>query len=285
MNGFLIALRSELFVALHTLGSKLVVFMPALLVLIQYLLSKLRDTGTAARDSLTGTANFDAEVANNAYGHFVDGLDTGITLLGLLLIAQAAYSFSGERDSGAIRHVLIRSSSRSAIALAKLAQLHILAILSILVLVTTCYITSSTFWEFGPVIEDGFELISEEEIRQEISLGLRLALLPLPAAIALGLTISIAANTATQAVVSALGLTLMLDLFKSALGDNALYLYVTYQPSLLDQSYLQDVSRLVRGFSDVLIDNRFLELNNWVPLPSFALLLAIALLTVRQRKI
>lgn len=285
MKGFLIAFRSEIYVALRTLGSRLVLFVPALFVALQYGLTKIRDTGAAARDSLTGSSDFDAEIANNAYGHFVDGLDTGLTLLGLLLVAQAAYSFSAERDSGAIRHLAVRCSSRAAIGLAKLAQLHVLALLSCLVLLVTCYGLSSMLWEFGPVVEDGFELISEEEIRQEIGLGLRLALLPLPAAIALGLAVSVLANTSTQAVASALGITLILDIFKTALGDNALYLYATYQPSLLDQSYLQDVSRLVRGFSDVLIDQRFLELNNWVPIPTLVLLVIVMLVIIQRRKI
>ncbi len=285
MNGFVVALKSELFVSLRTLGSKLVVLMPSLFVVAQYLLTKLRDTGAAARDSLLGGSDFDAAMANNAYGHFVDGLDTGLTLLALLLVAQAAYSFSSDRDSGAVRHLLIRASSRRAIMLAKLLHLHLLALLSLLVLVISSYVLSGMLWEFGAVVEDGFELIGEDEIQQEIALGLRLALLPLPAVIALGLLVSVVANTSTQAVVTALGLTLVLDIFKSTLGDYGLYLYATYLPSLLDQSYLQDVGRLVRGFSDVLIDQRFLDLNNWVPLPSLVILVIMMLVLVQRRRI
>jgi len=285
MKGFFTALRSEIFVGFRTMGSRLVICLPALFILAQALLSKARDAGAAARDNLTGSANFDAEVANNAYGHFVDGLDTGITLLGLLLVAQAAYSFSSERDSGAIRHLVIRSSSRAAIGMAKLAQLHLLALAALALLFITSLLVSNMLWEFGPVVEDGFELIGEGEIREEIALGLRLALLPVPAAIALGLTISVITNTSTQAVAAALGLSLLLDLFKSALGDGALFLYANYQPSLLDQSYLQDVSRLVRGYSDVLIDERFLQLNHWVPIPSFIVLAVIMLIVLQRRSL
>ena len=285
MKGWWLALRSEVFVARHTLGSKLVVLLPGGCVLLQYLLTRLRQAGAAARDQLLGSADFDADMAGNAYGHLVDGLDTGLTLLAWLLVAQAAYSFSSERDSGAIRQLLIRASSRRAIVLAKLVHLHLLGLLALLLLLASCYLASGLLGEFGPVVEDGFVLISEQEIRQEIRLGLRLALLPLPVAIALGLVISVAANTATGAVVSALGLTLLLDLFKSAAGDYALYLYATYLPSLLDRSYLQDVGRLVRGFSDVLIDERFLQLNQQVPLPSLLLLLTIMLVLVQRRSL
>ena len=144
---------------------------------------------------------------------------------------------------------------------------------------------SDSLWDFGPVVEDGFELIGEEEIASEIKLGLELALLPLPAAIAFGVLVSVVANSATQAVVSALGLSLVLDVFKGMLGEYAYYLYATFQPSLLDQSYLQDVGRLVRGYSDVLVDERFLELNQWVPLPALLILVVASLFVVQKRKV
>lgn len=285
MHGFLAALRSELFVARHTLGARLVVLLPISLVLLQYLFTRLGEAGESARDSLLGGNGFDAQLASNAWGYFVDGLTTGLTVLGLLLIAQAAYSFSADRDTGAIRHLVIRRSSRPAIVLAKLTYLHLLALSSVLVLVIGSYLLSAQFWEFGAVVEDGFELIGEAEIREEIRLGLRLALTPLPAAIAFGLLVSVSATTSTQAVVSALGLTLALDILKSMLGTVANYLYVSYQPSLIDQSYLQEVSRLVRGYSDVLIDDRLLQLNTWVPVPAMVLFIAASLVIVNRRSL
>lgn len=285
MHGFFAALRSELFVARHTLGARLVVLLPISLVLLQYLFTRLGEAGESARDSLLGGNGFDAQLASNAWGYFVDGLTTGLTVLGLLLVAQAAYSFSADRDTGAIRHLVIRRSSRPAIVLAKLAYLHLLALCSVLVLVIGSYLLSAQFWEFGAVVEDGFELIGEAEIREEIRLGLRLALTPLPAAIAFGLLVSVSATTSTQAVVSALGLTLALDILKSMLGTVANYLYVSYQPSLIDQSYLQEVSRLVRGYSDVLIDDRLLQLNTWVPVPAMVLFIAASLVIVNRRSL
>jgi ABC-type transport system involved in multi-copper enzyme maturation permease subunit len=285
MKGFQLALRSEWFIAVRTLGSKLVILVPSLLVLISFLLTKLGETGAAARDSLLGSSDFDASVTGNAWGHFVDGLDSGMTVLGLLLVAQAAYGFSSDRDTGAVRHLLVRSSSRLAIGLAKLVQLHLIALISIILLIITSYFASGLLWEYGPVVEDGFELIGEAEIQREITLGLWLALIPLPAAIALGLLASVLANNSTQAVVSALGLTLALDLFKATLGDYALYLYATFQPSLLDQSYLQEVGRLVRGYSDVLIDERFLQMNTWAPLPALFLFIAVMLIVVNRRQL
>lgn len=285
MNGLLVAIKSEFFVALRTFASKLIVVAPAGVAAAQLLLVKLTEAGQQARDSLLGDSGFEQSVANNAYGFFVDGLSTGLTMLGLLLVAQGAYSFSYERDIGSIRHILIRRVSRSSVLSAKLIHLHILALLSVLLLLSTSYLLGGVLWEYGAIAEDGFELISEQEIREEIWLGLRLALLPLPAAIAFGLLISVSAQSATQAVTTALGITLAIDIFKGLFGDMANYLYASYQPSLIDQSYLQSVSRIVRGYSDVLIDDSLLQLNMWVPFPALVLFFAAGLWIVQRRKI
>ena len=285
MNGLLVAIKSEIFVALRTFASKLIVTAPALVAATQLILVKLTEAGQQTRDSILGGSSFEQSVANNAYGFFVDGLTTGLTMLGLLLVAQGAYSFSYDRDVGSIRHLLIRRVSRSSVLTAKLIHLHLLALLSVLLLLTTSYLLSGMLWEYGAIVEDGFELISEQEIREEIGLGLRLALVPLPAAIALGLLISVSTQSATQAVTTALGITLAIDIFKGLLGDMANYLYASFQPSLIDQSYLQSVSRIVRGYSDVLIDDSVLQLNMWVPFPALILFFAAGLWIVQRRKI
>lgn len=285
MNGLLIAIKSELFVALRTFASKFIVLAPATISTVQLFIVKLSESGQQARENLLGGSEFEQSVASNAYGFFVDGLSTGLTMLGLLLVAQGAYSFSYERDIGSIRHLLIRRVSRRSCLIAKLIHLHIVAILSLFLLFGISYLLSGILWEYSAIVEDGFELISEQEIQKEISLGLYLALLPLPAAIAFGLLVSVSAQSATQAITTALGITLAIDLFKGLFGDFSNYLYASFQASLIDQSYLQSVSRIVRGYSDVLIDDRVLQLNVWVPLPALLIFLATALWLVQRRKI
>ena len=285
MNGLLVAIRCELFVALRTFSSKLIVLAPALLAAAQQLLVKLTEAGQQARDSLLGGSSFEDSIANNAYGFFVDGLSTGLTMLALLLVAQGAYSFSYERDIGSIRHTLIRRVSRSSVLTAKLVHLHLLALLSVVLLLISSFLLSGLLWEYGAIVEDGFELISEQEIREEIWLGIHLAIIPLPAAIAFGLLVSVSAQSATQAVTTALGITLAIDIFKGLAGDAANYLYASFQPSLIDQSYLQSVSRIMRGYSDVLIDDSVLQLNMWVPFPALILFFGLGLWIVQRRKI
>ncbi len=285
MTGLKVAILSEFFVGLRSFSSKLILLGPALIASCQLVLVKLRDLGTQSRDNLLGSSQTSDEIAINAYGYFVDGLLTGLMILSLLIVAFAAFGISNDRDTGQLRHLIIRRISRPAVVIARLLYLHLLALLSIAFLLLISYGVSASLWEFGPIVEDGFELISEPEIHQEISLGLRLALLPLPATIAFGVLISVISQSTTQAITTALGITLAMDVFKSSLGDIAYYLYGSFQPSLLDQSYLNDVSRLVRGYSDVLVDNHFLEMNTWVPLPTALLFIVAAVIIIRKIKI
>lgn len=284
MNGFLAALKAEIYVALRSNSTRLLVLLPSLIVIARAIVVRLTETGQQAREALLGQ-EAEAVTGSNAWGHFVDSFSTGLTLLSLTLVAYAAWTFASDRDSGALRHVLIRRASRPALVLAKLSMVYLLALGALGLMTASIGTISALLWDFGPVVEDGYELIGSAEIRAEVGLGLRLALLPLPAALAFGLLVSVCAQSATQAVTTALGITVALDIFKGVLGERAYYLYATFQPSLIDQSYLQDVSRLVRGYSDVMIDSRVLQLNEWVPLPQMLLFLVLALLFVRGKKL
>ena len=127
------------------------------------------------------------------------------------------------------------------------------------------------------------QIIGVNEINREIILGLKLALLPLPACLAFGLLFSICARSAVQAVSMAIGAGLFLDIFKSALGNFQYFIFSSFQPSLIDHSYLKDVQRIVSGYSDVLIDDRIYQLNLWVPIPEALLFLLISLIVIHRR--
>lgn len=286
MDGFLTALRAELFVALRSNSTRLIVVLPGLVACLQLLLVRARSASEQARDVLLGAGQGFAEVDGaDAWGALVDAMSTGLTLTGLVLVGYAAWTFAGDKDSGALRHLLIRRVSRSALVMAKLVNIHIAGLVCIVLTLLSLGLTAMLLWDFGPVVEDGYELIGVSEIHQEILMGLRLALIPLPAAIAMGLLISVSTRNATQAITAAIGITLALDIFKGMMGNFSGYLYVTYQSSLLNESYLSDVSRLVRGFSDVLIDPSVLQLNQWVPWPQMLLFVLLALVIVQRRRL
>jgi len=279
VNRLAAAIKAELFIARYSLGARLVVIAPLILACIQLIIAALGDASAATQQALLGAE----AVPSNGYGNWVDSLVTGFIAQSLLITGVSAHSFAADRDLGALRHPLIRLSSRTQLVLVKFVLLHLFALSSVLLLVLGSWLLSSALWELGPVIEDGYELISEGEILDEIHLGLRLALLPLPAAIAFGALLSVVAQSAVQSLSLALGITLAFDVFKTSLGDIAGYVYARFQPSLIDASYLGDVARLARGYSDVLIDERLLTLNTWVPLPAFVLFLALSLFAVRTK--
>ncbi len=293
MQGLLTAIRAEIFVFVHSRSIQLLCVIPALVAALQLLLVRSLAASNEARAALMGTqtsddfggGGFGNVEGADAWGALVDALGTGLTLISLILIAYAAWSFASDRDQGVLRHLLIRRVSRPALVLSKLIQAHLLALVSIMLMLLVTFGSAALLWDFGPVIEDGYELIGTADIHAELRLGISLALIPLPAAIALAVLVSVMCNSTTQALSVALGLTLGLDLFKSVLGSAADYLYASYLVSLLDESYLGDVARLVRGYSDVMIDPAVLQLNQWVPWPQMVLFVALALLWVRRKKL
>lgn len=278
--GFITALRVETFAGVRSTTPWLLAALPAAAVALRLILNNFTGSEDAAF-----TLNAAGEQVVNGYGFLVDGFGTGLTLLYLVFVAYAAYTFAADRDSGVVRHLTIRRISRRALVAAKLLMVHGIALISLLAVLATSLLLSTWFWELGPVVEDGFEIIDEAMIREEIRTGLLLALTPLPAALSLGVLISVSARSATQAVGLAVGLALLLDVFKSALGKTAHYLYATFQPSLIDDSYLSEVARIVRGYSDILIDPAFLQLNIWIPIPQAVLFIVVALLVIGRRRL
>jgi ABC-type transport system involved in multi-copper enzyme maturation permease subunit len=287
MAGFLNALRAELFVSMRSVSTRLIVLLPALIGSIQLLLASMLGASRQAQEAISGGfgSGFGEVQGAEAWGALVDAYATGLTLIGLILVTYAAWSFAGDKDSGVLRHLLIRRVSRRTLVLAKLVHVHMLGLLTVALMLVICTLTANLLWEFGPVVEDGYELIGTQEIREELLLGLTLAIVPLPAAIALGLLISVAAGNGTQAITAALGITLALDIFKGVMGTVSDYLYVSYLSSLIDESYLKDVSRLVRGFSDVMIDPALLQLNQWVAWPQMLLFVVLALILVTRKSV
>jgi hypothetical protein len=229
-------------------------------------LGRVREASGELEGALLGQGVAESSTATG-YGALADGLQTGFTLVYLAFAALAAYWIAADREQGIARQLLVRRVSRGAYVVSKYVLLVTLALGVSTLVGLASWIASASLYELGPVVEDGYELIGEEEIRKEIALAVRLALAPLPAAIALGLLVSVCARTPTGAVSTVLALTVAFDLFKGSLGDASMYVYAHYAPSLADASYLSDVTRLVRGFSDVFVEEGVLRLNALVPWP------------------
>jgi hypothetical protein len=284
MSGFLAVLRSDLFIAVRSRWLPLLLLAPAALAAATVGLAKLRAGSEGARAALLGNASTSSG-ALGGYGPLVDGLSIGFAFGHLAIVGIAACSIASDRDRGTVRHLLVRRASRTSYFLARYASLMGLGLLSILLAGLASWASASLLYDLGPVIEDGLEIIGTAEIHGEIARGVGLALAPLPAALALGLLVSVAARSPAGGVATALGLTLAFDLFKGALGGISRFVYASYIPSLVDRSYLKEVSRIVRGFSDVLVEDETILLNVTVPWPAALLFLFLALAAIRRREL
>jgi ABC-type transport system involved in multi-copper enzyme maturation permease subunit len=282
---FWVALRAEIYVGLRSHASRLVVALPALIACAQLVLTSMLASSRQASETMFGGMGAGQIEGADAWGTLVDAYATGLTLIGLLLAGYAAWSLANDKDSGVLRHLLIRHASRRTMLMVKLVHAHLLGMASIVVLLVSCTLCAWLIWDFGPVVEDGYELIGTSEILTELRLGLLLAIIPLPAAITMGLLVSVLAGSSTQALVAALGITLALDILKGIIGAASDYIYASYLVSLLDSSYLRDVSRLVRGFSDVMINPATLQMNHWVPWPQAILLLLLAWYAINRKPV
>lgn len=283
LGGIGAALRSEIFLALRSRSLWAAVALAAVFASGRVALGKLqavaREVERAARGTRAGGA-----IESNAYGPFTDGISSGLMIAFLLLVVLSTAAFALDRDRGTARVILTRRSSRAGLVLAKFSTLCLSGLAVFGAAVLASWAASALLYDFGPVVEDGYQIFSAREIRREIAFGLAAALVTLPATLALGLAVSAAARSAAEAVAGGVLLVLGYDALKGLLGDASSWIFLSYLPSLLDRSYLKEVSKLARGFSDAGFQDRERWLNLAVPLPEAALLLGAALWITSRRK-
>ena len=283
MSGYLLALRGELYLERRSRAVKAALLLPMALAAGRVGLGKLHSLALQVGEAARGSGGA-AAVDVNAYGPLVDGVGAGLMLGLLLLLVLASTSVSLDRDLGTIRLPLTRRVSRSALVLAKFTALVLVGLALLAGVVFASWAASAALYDFTPAMEDGYVIFPASEIRREIALGLGMAALCLPATAALGLLVSAAARSATASVAVALPLVLAFDVLKGLLGGVSSWVFLSFQPTLIDRSYLAEAGKIARGFSDAGFSDRLLRLNLAVPLPEALVLLGLTLLIVNRRK-
>ncbi len=219
----------------------------------------------------------------NAFGPFVDGWLTGVTVATLLLLILAARALAADLEGGLLRLARTRASSRTQLVLGR-ALLGVPLVLGAIVIpALAAGGTAACFFDYGPVIEDGYELVSSDELVAELGRGLLATLPPLLATWAFGLLISAVSRGGTLAVSLALALYLGFDLFKEVLGSARSYVFAAFNPSFVDQSYLREVGQIARGYSDAGFTEALFLRNLWLPLPQAGLAILLACWALRRR--
>jgi hypothetical protein len=214
----------------------------------------------------------------------LDGMRTGLALTVFALLVTSARSLAGDHESGLLRMAVTRSVSRPALVLGRLLVAPLPILGGLLASFLGAWLVARSQLDFGPLVEEGYEILSAEELRGEVTLGLFATLPALVALWAFGLLISACSRTAVSAVATTLVLFVAFDLIKESLSQESLYLvFASFAPSLSDSSPLGEAAQVVQGFSDRGFSDELLSLAMWLPWAQALLIVGAAVAVIRSR--
>jgi len=225
----------------------------------------------------------DAVSSGAGWASLVDGWRAGLVLGSFALLAGAARSIAGDRESGVLRLASTRSASRPALFVGRLLLSPPLVLATVLVTGLGAGISARALADFGPFVEDGNEIFAAGELAADLWTGVHAILPALLGTFAFGLLVSSLARGATVAVISALGLFVAFDLFKGALGDAGYWVFAAHAPSLVDSSAWSRLPGLARGYSDQGLSESLVRAAWIVPWPAIALCAALGCWVLARR--
>ncbi|MFT7670176.1 MAG: hypothetical protein ACI8X5_002883 [Planctomycetota bacterium] len=208
----------------------------------------------------------------------------GLALGALLLLISGARSIAGDRDSGLMRLASTRSASRSGLVIGRVLVGPLLVFLVVALSALGAWLPSMMWFDFGPLMEDGYLILDAAEVRHELMLSIASALPALWAIHTFGLLVSSISRGATIAVASTVAVFLAFDLFKGSLGEARYWFFATYSPSFVDDSAMREMVGLAHGYSDAGFPESLLRMSFVLPGPQALLfaLIAASILTRRR---
>ncbi len=224
-------------------------------------------------------------IVGNAWAPFIDAWLAGLKLAALLLLLLFSRCLAGDIESGLLRLSTTRSISRTAAVIGRALLAPLLVACAVLLTAGAAQLSAGTWFAFGPLEVDGYELFSEEELAAETLRATWALLPPLFATCMFGLFVSSLCRGATAAVILGLGLTLFFDLFKEVLGQGQYWFFLAFNPSLLDGSCMQEMSGIARGYSDSGYADMLYRMNMSLPLPQAFLFLLLACYATSRRSL
>jgi len=219
----------------------------------------------------------------NAWAPFADGWLAGLTVGTLLLLIASARTLAADRETGLLRLASTRSVSRAGLVVGRMLHGVLLVTLVMGVTGLAAWLTASALFQFGPLVEDKYEILSSAELRDEF---LRAVYATLPALLAtwsFGLAVSALLGSGIGAVSVALATWLGFDLFKDVLGQAQYTVFAAFNPSFVDRSCLKQFAGVARGFSDAGYSESLYAQNLWLPWPQALLLLLLAVWITKRR--
>lgn len=214
-----------------------------------------------------------------------EGWRTGLALGALLLLVHGARTVAADRDSGVLRLASTRTVSRSGLLLGR-ALVGPLLVLGLALLSGAGALLAAHRWfDFGPLVEDGYEILSASEVAHELRTAVLLALPALWGVHAFALLVSSLARGSTGAVASCVTLFLAFDLFKDVLGRGQHWVFASFAPTFVDTSALYEAVGVAYGYSDAGFAEGLVRMNLVVPWLWVLATLALAVLVVKRRRI
>jgi hypothetical protein len=214
--------------------------------------------------------------AGNAWAPFADGWLAGLTVGTLLLLIASARTLAADRETGLLRLASTRSVSRAGLVFGRMLHGVLLVLLVACVTGLAAWATAAALFDFGPLVEDSYELLSSAELHAEFRRALAATLPALVATWSFGLAVSALLGSGIGAVSVALATWLGFDLFKEVLGQGQYWVFASFNPSFVDRSCLKQFAGIARGFSDAGYSDALYAQNLWLPWPQALLLLLLA---------
>ena len=280
MQGTLRVVRAETHRLLRTratwLGALVLLVAPALRVLAART-ADLAEHAGAVRSALTaGRQPPPPPPPGNAFGPLVDGWNTGLVLGAVVLLGVGARCLAADRELGLLRVAVTRSVSRAALVWGR-ALLGVPLVLAVVVLSGVGAAAAAGAWyEFGPLVEQGYELMTRAELVHELLRALVAVVPPLVALWCFGLLVSSASRSGAGALLAGFGGVFVTGLFDELLGEGRAWLFTTFTPAFGDKSCMAEMSGVARGLSDAGLTPALYDMNLLVPLPEALLMTAVA---------
>jgi len=188
--------------------------------------------------------------SGGAWAPLVDGWALGLVFGNLVLLLHAARTIAGDCENGVLRFATTRSVTRSGLVLGRvlLAPFLVGAVMAVTGL--TAYLVAGSMADFGPFVEDGFEILTAGQLGEEVTRSVWAVVPPMLATYAFGLFLSCLARGATLSSAAALGIFLAFDLFKTILGDAHYWVFASHVPTPAGGSTWSELPGVARGFSD-----------------------------------
>ena len=281
--GFIRALRGEAYLLTHRRGFRWALMATVATVLLHvfgsWILLEMNRAAGGSGPGESGDWNF--------WPRFASSARAGLFLVELFLVGLVAAAFPREIASGAIRDPLMRGISRASLLFARAVASLALPLILGGTAIGAAALGAGLFFESGDVMEEGFAVFEEHEVRKEIFLALGHGF---PSLVALaGLAVFVSAWFARGAVAVAAGLALVLlpGVLPSGLSSWSSWMFTSTLPGLGAESYLGKAAQFAAGYADALPRSfdRVIQIGWVAPWPALLLCLMFAILVFKNREL